>query len=317
MRLAVALALALALVGGGAGAQDLRLFTVGSGDLGGGYWAAAEALCGAVNRAQAGRLRCSPEPTSGSLYNLAMLREAQLDFAFAQSDWQDAALKGVGPFAKDGPMGELRSVLALYAEMITVVASKDSGIAAMEDLVGKRIDIGPPGSGRNASIRRLFGELGLAAPDFAAVEELPIDSAFAEICNARLDASVLIIGHPNEAVGRLVEECGAQLVPVAGRSIDEALAGQGALAPAVIPAGTYPSAAVSVPTYATTATVVTLASTADDIVEALVGTTLRALPGLAVEAPVLRGLEPADMDRKGLVAPLHPAAEAAFAAFRQ
>ena len=54
--------------------QDLTFFTVGSGELGGGYYVAAAALCDAVNRAEHGAMRCSPEPTSGSLYNLATSR---------------------------------------------------------------------------------------------------------------------------------------------------------------------------------------------------------------------------------------------------
>jgi TRAP transporter TAXI family solute receptor len=283
MRLAVVAALVPVLVGGSADAQDLRLFTVGSGDLGGGYYAAAKAICAVVNRANRGHLRCSPEPTAGSLYNLAMLREGQLDFAFAQSDWQHAALEGTGPFAAGGPMSGLRSVMALYAETITVLARPGAGIADFDDLLGKRIDIGLPGSGRNASIMRLLEELGLGPADFSAIEELPTDSAFPEICGGRLDATILIIGHPNDGIGRLIEDCGAILVPVDGPRIFGALADLGELAPAVIPAGTYPDLAVDVPTYATTATVVTEAAADAGIVEALVEATLDALPELKVQ----------------------------------
>lgn len=41
--------------------------------------------------------------------------------------------------------------------------------------------------------------------------------------------------------------------------------------------------------------------------------TLEALPQLKARTPVLAGLDPADMRSRGLTAPLHPGAEAAYA----
>ena len=49
------------------------------------------------------------------------------------------------------------------------------------------------------------------------------------------------------------------------------------------------------PTYSVMATVVTRADMADDIVEALVASTLETLPALAIRAPVLAGLDPGEM----------------------
>ena len=85
--------------------------------------------------------------------------------------------------------------------------------------------------------------------------------------------------------------------------------------PYVDPAGAlYPELAADVPTYAVIATLVTRADMAADIVEALVGETLADLPELALRAPVLAGLDPAEMRERGLTAPLHPGAQAAFEA---
>ena len=111
-----ALLLALMLAAPAA-AQELRLFTVGAGEVGGGYYAAANAICDRVNRKEVGRLRCSPEATSGSLYNLAALRNGQLDFALVQSDWQRAAYEGTDAFATAGPMTDLRSVMGAIQDV--------------------------------------------------------------------------------------------------------------------------------------------------------------------------------------------------------
>ena len=51
-----------------------------------------------------------------------------------QSDWQSAAYDGTDTFAAAGPMTDLRSVMSLYPEAITMLARPDSGIARSTDL---------------------------------------------------------------------------------------------------------------------------------------------------------------------------------------
>ena len=63
--LRVLLLLGLVLVARSSGAAELRLFTFGAGEVGGGYFASATAVCEAINRVNRGTLRCSPEATPG------------------------------------------------------------------------------------------------------------------------------------------------------------------------------------------------------------------------------------------------------------
>jgi TRAP-type uncharacterized transport system substrate-binding protein len=64
---------------------------------------------------------------------------------------------------------------------------------------------------------------------------------------------------------------------------------------------------------AVTATVVTRAGTDAETVTALAHGTLRNLDLPGRSAPVLAGLNPDDMRKTGLTAPLHPGAKAGFA----
>ena len=158
-------------------AGAMSLFSVGSGDISGNYYAAAKAICDLMNRAATGDMRCSPEPTVGSIYNLEALRKGQIEFAFVQSDWQRAAYDGSGQYAAAGPMRELRSVLSLYPEDVTVLVRREAGIRTAADLAGKRIDIGQPASGRRATALWLLREAGVDTGDFAALRELAAGSA--------------------------------------------------------------------------------------------------------------------------------------------
>jgi TRAP transporter TAXI family solute receptor len=308
---------AAALIATGTGpapAQDVEFFTIASGSIAGGYYSAARAICDTINRSGAGAVRCSPDPTSGSIYNLDALREGHVDFALVQSDWQRQAVEGTGPFAEAGPMTGLRSVMGLYPEAITVLARGGLEIETAGDLLGRRVDIGHPSSGRYATNQELFDLLDITASDFAFLAELPVGSVVDELCAGRIDASLLIVGHPNGEIARALMQCDAVLVPVSGPAIDTLLDGTPDYSSTVIPASAYRELDRDVPTFAVTATIVTLARTDEATVSRLADRVIEDLPGLARAAPVLSGLTPGEISSRGLTAPLHPGAEAVYSA---
>lgn len=295
-------------------AGAFSLFSVGSGEISGNYYAAAKAICDLMNRAAAGEMRCSPEPTVGSIYNLEALRQGQIEFAFVQSDWQRAAYDGSGQYAAAGPMRELRSVFSLYPEAVTVLVRREAGVSSAADLAGKRIDIGQPASGRRATALWLLREAGVETGDFAVLRELAAGNAVDELCAGRIDATMLVVGHPNAAVARALADCDAEILPVAPELRARLVENNAEVAADVIRAGVYPQLAADLPTIAVRATLATREDADPEQVEALVLTTLSGLDALGSRAPVLRGLDPEAMLRAGLTAPLHPAAHAAFEA---
>jgi TRAP transporter TAXI family solute receptor len=294
------------------GIPELRLFTLASGDVAGNYYASAAAICDAINRQEGKETRCSPDPTSGSLYNIEALRSGQVDFAYAQSDWHRWAFAGEGPYVGRPPMTDMRSVMSLYGETLTIVARRDSGIASIEDLRDKRVDLGPPSSGRRGTVDSVLSTLGFDMADFALVAELPSGIALDAICQGTVDAAVLVVGHPNVAVARTIEECGASLVPLMSRERGAIIRESPEMLPSAIKADTYAGMTETVPSVSVIATVVTLADTDPDLVALFVTDTLENMALLARKAPVLAHIEPAQMRRSGLSAPLHPGAVAAF-----
>jgi hypothetical protein len=295
-------------------AQETVLFTLGAGDVSGSYYASAFAICDVVNRTEVQRLRCSPDPTAGSIYNLDALRRGQIDFAMVQSDWQRSAFEGTGPYADTGPMTDLRSVMSLYSETLGVLVSPTAGIKTLADLRGKRVDVGVPSSGRRATVDRVLATLGFAPADFAAVTELPAGVAIESLCNGTIDATLLIVGHPNAAVGRAMATCDARFVALSAAEAQAVVAANPAMRKAIIPMTAYAGQTRDVDSVAVTATVVTRAGTDPETVAALVRDTVGNLDVLAQRAPVLSRLSPSEMSKVGLTAPLHPGAEAGFAA---
>lgn len=295
-----------------ADAEDIQLFTFGAGDVAGGYYAAARAICETVNRNENGRLRCSPDPTPGSIYNLNALRNGELDFALVQSDWHRHAYLGTGQYANAGPMGNLRSVMGLYAETLTLVVRRNSGIGSLRDLLGKRVDIGHPASGRHATIKQVLDVLGYKNADFSRVAEFSVGAALDALCENEIDATFLIVGHPNSGVARVMKECDAVLVPIDAETAAAIIAKLPDVSRSIIPQASYPEMESGIASVGVTATVMTRADMDTSIVESLVRNTLSNLDALARNERVLAGLEPAQMRVDGLTAPLHPGAKRAF-----
>ena len=175
--------------------------------------------------------------------------------------------------------------MSLYPESLTILARPGADIERIADIVGKRVDIGPPASGRRATVMRILTAVGNTVDDFSAVFELPTGSSIGELCAGRIDASILIVGHPNDAVGNALARCGVTLVPVAGPEVDGGPERQQRIRGDDDPPGDLPRAhPPTCPTYSVMATVVTRTDMAEDIVGALVAETLATLPALAMRA---------------------------------
>lgn len=294
--------------------DDVQLFTFGAGDVSGGYYAAATAICDMVNRNEQGALRCSPDPTSGSIYNLDALRNGELDFALVQSDWHRRAYEGTGQYTRIGPMDDLRSVMGLYGETLTILARREAGITGFAGLLGKRVDLGHPASGRRATVDQVLDVMGLTYGDFLQVAEFPVGTALDAICANDIDATLLIVGHPNAGVAKALRDCDAVLVPLNADEAGQIIAAMPDMKRSIIARNSYPELATGIASVAVTATVVSRADVDTVIVASLVRNTLANIDILARKARVLEGLTPAEMRVVGLTAPLHPGAEEAFAA---
>lgn len=306
----VAAGCALALAGLSAPAFAQQNFiTIGTGGVTGVYYAAGGAICRLVNmnRAQHG-IRCSVESTGGSTFNVNTLRAGELDFGFAQSDIQYFATKGEGPFAQAGAFGELRAVLSVHPEPMTVVARADAGVTKFEDFRGKRFNVGNPGSGTRNSTEQLLSTMGWSLSDFSLASELRPDEHGPALCDGRIDGFIFTVGHPSANIQDPTTTCGAQLVPLEGPAVDQLVADNPFFAKATIPGGLYPNNPNPTNTYGVVATLVTTASAPEETVYQLVRAVFENFDEFKRLHPALANLTPEAMISNGLSAPLHEGA---------
>lgn len=278
------------------------------------YYQIGRALCAVVDKTRREHgIRCSPEPTPGSVYNLERIEGRDLDFGLAQSDAHFAAYRGEGGWT-GRPFTALRSVMSLQPELLTVMARADAGVSSLADLRGKRINIGNPGSGTRATWDQLQSALGWGADDLRQARELGPDPAGAALCSGEIDASVLMVGHPSPIVAKDVDRCALWFLAVQGPEVDRMVEDLDYYAPGVIAKGMYGLAA-DVWTFGGRATLVTSSAMPDAVVYRLVKAILDDLDSLRALHPALANLNPEEMATATLTAPLHPGAERAFREF--
>jgi TRAP transporter TAXI family solute receptor len=126
---------------------------------------------------------------------------------------------------------------------------------------------------------------------------------------------VLVVGHPSSAIARALAECDAELVSLPASEIERLVSRNDDYSRFSVPAQTYAAQRGEVTTFAVRATVMTVATMADDEVEALVRNTLVNLGLLRQKLPVLAALDAKAMRTIGLTAELHPGAARAFDRF--
>src|SRR3954454_16488062 len=147
--------------GQGVTAERRYFISLGTGPVSGLYYSIGRSICQLGNHAFVDLgLYCSAEPTMGSSYNVDRLAAGQLDFAFVQSDVQFEASTGKGLWS-GRRVDSLRSVMSLYSELFTVLGRHGTNLSGPGSLSGKRVNIGPPGSGTRASWEELEPSLGL------------------------------------------------------------------------------------------------------------------------------------------------------------
>ena len=297
--------------GGDVKAQDTkRYITIGTGGVTGVYYPAGGAVCRLVNKGRRTHgIRCSVESTKGSAYNVDAIRNNDLDFGVVQSDVQYAAVNGQAPFAASGPYKDLRSVFTLYTESFTVLARADAGIKVFDDLKGKRVNIGNPGSGQRATLEMLMNAKGWTVADFSKSMELTSSEQSRALCDGKIDAMVFTVGHPNASIKEASITCDTVLVEVTGRDVEKLIADLPFIRASMIPAGMYQGSDRDVHTFGVGATLVTTLNTPESVVYEVVKSVFEQIEDFRMLHPAFGRLLPANMVSNGLSAPLHPGAE--------
>lgn len=282
---------------------------IGTAGVTGVYYPAGGAICRLVNRGRKEHgIRCNVESTGGSINNLEAIRKHDLEMGVVQSDLLYHAYNGSEIFADVGADRNLRVLFALHSEPFTVVARKGAKINKFDDLKGKRVYLGPPGSGMRATMEQLMRRKGWTSKSFASVIDLKSTDQAQALCTGKIDAMVYAGGHPNGAIQQITSLCPTKLVDVSGPAVDELLKDHPFYSIARIPGGMYAGNPNDVTTFGVRAVLVTSADLDDAVAYQVVKAVFDNLDNFKTLHPVFATLDARHMVEDGNVVPLHPGA---------
>ena len=302
--------LTVAFLGGATSAVAQEKFiTIGTGGQTGVYFVVGQSICKLVNRGTSKHnIKCTAPSTGGSIANINAIKAGDQDMGVAQSDWQYHAYNGSSKFKDKGKYEDLRAVFSVHGEPFTVVARKDSGVNSFQDLKGKRVNIGNPGSGQRATMGVVLDALGWKNSDFALASELKSAEQAAALGDNKVDAIVFTVGHPNGSLQEAATTTDATLVPVTGAAIDKLVADNPYYAKATIPGGMYRGNDNDTETFGVKATFVSSAKVPDEVIYEVVKSVFENFDRFKKLHPAFANLKESEMIKDGLSAPLHPGA---------
>ena len=293
-----------------------EFISIGTGGPTGVYFVVGNSVCRMVHKEAAegrktGRkhgIRCAAPSTGGSNYNIGQIKEGELQFGVAQSDWQYHAVNGSSKW-EGNQFSNLRAVFSVHPEPFQLIAGKGTGINSWGDLKGKIVNIGNPGSGQRGTMEVLMEKHGTSIDDFKQATELTSSEQVGALCDGKVAAIGYTVGVPNGAIGQAIDGCGAHFVNLDSSFEKMLVRNNPFYAFATIPAEVFYSSQKSdAVTFGVMATFVSSADVSDDIVYEVVRAVFENLDDFRKLHPAFKNLDPAQMISNGLSAPLHDGA---------
>ncbi|MFD0965503.1 TAXI family TRAP transporter solute-binding subunit [Seminibacterium arietis] len=289
-------------------AVEDRFVTIGTGGQTGVYYVVGQSICQLVNRDTAKtHIKCNAPSTGASVANLNAIAAQEMEMGIVQSDWQYHSYNGTSTF-KDKKNDKLRAVFSIHPEPFTLMARDDSGINTFDDLKGKRVNVGDPGSGTRATLNVILQAKGWTDKEFKVASELKPAEMASVMCDNNLDAITYNVGHPNGVLKEAAASCNAHLVPITGPAIDKLVADNAYYAKATIPGGLYKGSDNPIDTFGVYATLVSSADVDADRVYTVVKAVFDNFERFKRLHPAFANLKEQDMITNALSAPLHEGA---------
>jgi hypothetical protein len=298
-------------------------FQIVTGSTGGTYFPVGQLIAGLVSHPP-GVDRCesadvcgpsgliiSARTSDGAVSNVLAVNGGSADSGFAQGDVVAEAVAGTGAFRKAGKQTHIRVITNLFPEDVHLIVARNSKIAKVADLRGKRVSLGVDSSGTSVTVRAILDAYDLPVSRMK-VRHDNADTDAQLMQQGQLDAFFFAGGRPVGLIDDLIARGIARLVPIDGAGRDRLIKNSPGLSADTIPAGTYHGSA-AVETVSVHALWIVNARAPDGLVYGITRSLFHpdnraALDGENESSALIR-LDTATAD---LPAPLHPGAERYF-----
>jgi len=291
----------------------VRFIAIGTGPLTGVYYPTGVSVCRFMNkyRKKSG-IRCSVVSTSGSVFNINALMKRDIDFGIIQNDVFQDAYNGKGVF-NGHPFKNLRVVMALHPELLTLVVRKDSRIRNFFDLKGHIISVGNPGSGTEVTVKKIFRKSQKISLGDLKVEKLSAGECADALRDRKIDGYFYIVGHPNANIRDIASAINIDIISLDNiPAIQKLISKNSYYSLGTIPAGMYEGVNHSVKTLSVRAILITRQNEDEQIVYYLTKAILENFDKFKKRHPNYKNLTKEDLLKGFDHSLMHPGAVKAF-----
>ena len=210
--------------------------SIATGGTGGVYYPMGGGLAEIINNHIDG-YAATAEVTGASVENMGLIATGDADVALALADTVQQAYSGTGKFeGQQLPM--VRSIGIAYANMVQIVALEGSGITSLQDMVGKRISIGAPGSGTEVNAEQILSANGISYDDIDE-QRLNFNETADALANGDIDAGFWSVGAPTSSILNLATTNNIVIIALSDEELAAADAANPVFATTTLAGGTY------------------------------------------------------------------------------
>lgn len=194
---------------GGGGGGDGAL-TIATGGTGGVYYPLGGGIANVISKNVDGTSATAQE-TNASVDNMLLTQEGSADLALGVGDVVAGAAEGTGSFEE--PLN-LCSIGSMYHNYMQPVTTKGTGIKSAEDMKGKTISVGAPGSATEVGAMRVLEAAGIDPEKDIKRRQLGAAETVDALRDGTIDAGFWSGGIPTGALVDLASTGDMQLIEI-------------------------------------------------------------------------------------------------------
>lgn len=177
-------------------AKEVVRISLATGGTGGTYYPVGSGIAAILTKNVDG-LEVTAESTGASVANLKMIGDGQVEMILAAANTSLGSYSGMDPF--EVPIENIRGISALYPETFQFVVLDESGLKTIDELKGKSVAVGAPGSGTERTAKMVLEAHGITYDDIDA-QFLGFGEAVTALKDRLIDCAIVGSGIPTSAV---------------------------------------------------------------------------------------------------------------------
>lgn len=286
-----------------------KFVSIASGWVVGVYYPLAGAISNIAHK-NLPDIKITVESSGASVANAKLIASGDADMAILQNDIAYYALKGTQPMF-DKAVANIRGITALYPEHCQIQARKDAKIASIKDLKGKRVCVGPLGSGTEQNAMQILEAYGLTFNDLGKIERLTAAESSDYLKDGRIDAAFYSVGVGAAVLVDTAMTLDSIIVPIDAQAAEALIKKYPFFTKAIVPKTAYKGMDADVPTVAVMAILVARAEMEEAMAYQITKVIFDNIKD--IERAHAKGKEVTlESALNGMSIPLHPGAEKFF-----